>query len=165
MNDKIKAPRLYTDRLVLSDITEDDAPAVVEWRSDPDIYKFFVSPHKLTLEEHLDWYRNRYVYDANRFDWIAFSGETPIGIFGLKRENKSSDTAEVSYILSPKYYGKGYAGEAVKRLIVFCKEEWKCRKVIAEIHRDNDRSVRFVKRLSFVLESAEGDFVRYGKEL
>ena len=165
MNEKIRAPRLYTDRLVLSDITEDDASAIVKWRSDPDIYKYFVSPHKITLEEHLNWYRTKYVYDKNRFDWIAFSGEGPIGIFGLKRKSESSDTAEVSYILSPKHYGKGYAGEAVERLIEFCKKEWKCRKVMAEIHRDNIMSVRFIKRLSFVLECAEGDFVRYGKEL
>ena len=165
MKSIVTAPELYTERLRLSDMTENEAPSVVEWRSDPEVYKYFVSPHKISLEEHLNWFRNRYVYDTNRFDWIAFDNDNePIGVFGAKRNDENSDAAEVSYILSPKYYGKGYAGEAVEKVIGFCREYWNCRVVIAEIHKDNLNSIKFIERLGFSKESSNGDFVIYSRK-
>lgn len=166
MNDIVTAPELYTERLRLSDMTDKDALSIVEWRSNPDVYRFFVSPHELTLEEHLNWFRNRYVYDTNRFDWVAFDkDEEAIGVFGAKRNDEISGKVEISYILSPKYYGKGYASEAVERVILFCKENWNCRKVIAEIHRDNVDSIKFITRLGFSKESCDGNFIIYSRTL
>ena len=166
MSTEVKAPELFTERLRLSDMTEEDAPFVVEWRSDPDVYRFFVSPHKITLEEHLNWFRTRYRFDNDRYDWVAFSKENePVGIFGARREDEHSETAEVSYILSPKHYGKGYAGEAVERIIAFCREQWECVTVIAEIHKNNIRSLGFIKRLGFELQSENGDFVIYSRKI
>ncbi len=165
MKNMITAPELYTERLVLSDISEKDAPYIVKWRSDPNVYKYFVSPHKITIEEHLNWFNNRYVYEENRFDWIAFYNNEPIGIFGIKRDDSSSIVAEVSYILSPMYYGKGFAGEAVERLISFGKNEWKCCKIIAEIHKDNVSSIHFIERLRFEKDSENDPFVVYSRRL
>lgn len=165
MKAMISAPELHTERLHLLDITENDADVIVKLRSDPNVYQYFVSPHKITLEEHLNWFRNIYIYDENRYDWIAFLDNEPIGIFGIKREFHYADTAEISYILSPEYYGKGYAKEAVSMLILFCKTEWKCKKVTAEIHKNNTLSINFIKRLSFTLTEEYGYFLRYEKIL
>jgi len=165
MKERVTAPDLFTERLELHDITENDTDIIVGWRGDPNVYRYFISPHKITSDEHRAWFNSRYVYDNNRFDWIAFCDKIPIGIFGVKRESESSGTAEISYILAPDHYGKGYAGEAVKRLMTFCADEWKCRRVIAEIHKDNLSSIRFIERLSFVYESTNGNFKRYGIEL
>ncbi|WP_295089950.1 GNAT family N-acetyltransferase [Ruminococcus sp.] len=166
MSKTVRAPELYTERLVLKEITESDATYIVKLRANPNVYRYFVSPHKITMEEHLKWYRDKYIYDDSRFDWIACSEKNgPIGLFGIKRESADSDIVEVSYMLSPEHYRKGYAREAVERLIKFCKDEWKCCRVIAEIHKDNSASIRFIERLSFVLEEYDGDFVIYGKEI
>ncbi len=166
MKDIISAPELYTKRLRLSDMTEKEAAYVVEWRSDPDVYRYFMSPHEITIEEHLNWFKNRYISDQNRFDWVAFSiDNVPIGVFGAKRDDEKSETAEISYILSPKEYGKGFASEAVERIIQFCKENWNCSTVIADIHKDNDNSIRFIEQLGFSRESAEGVFIRYSRKI
>ncbi len=166
MKDIVTAPELYTKRLRLSDMTENEASSIVEWRSDPEVYKFFVSPHEITIEEHLNWFNNRYIYDPNRLDWVAFDIDNlPIGVFGAKRNDQKSETAEVSYILSPKQYGKGYANEAVERVIRFCKENWHCSTVIADIHKDNDNSIRFIERLGFSRESSDGVFIRYSRKI
>ena len=75
---------LESERLILRGITEDDAPEIVEWRSDPEAYKFFRSPHRITMNEHLSWYRNNYLSNENRFDWMCFekSSGRKIGVFG-----------------------------------------------------------------------------------
>ena len=162
---RISAPELNTERLKLTEITEKDAADIVEWRSDPNVYRYFVSPHRITLEEHLDWFRNRYIYDEDRLDWIASYNNEPIGVFGIKRDHPSSDSAEISYILSPVFYGKGFAGEAVKEIIQFCKKEWKCCKATAEIHKENAASIHFIERLGFVKESENDPFVIYSRKI
>ncbi len=38
---------LESERLILRGITEDDAPEIVEWRSDSEAYKFLRSPYRI----------------------------------------------------------------------------------------------------------------------
>ena len=76
----------------------------------------------------------------------------------MKRDNKDSKEAEVSYILAPQQYGKGYASEAVNCLIQFCREEWKCVCVTAEVHEENSDSIRFAEKLGFAIELKNGSF-------
>ena len=157
-------PVLKTARLTMRGIAEEDTNAIVVMRSNPDVYRFFVSPHQISEEEHLNWYRNGYLFDKNRIDWIAFdTTNNLIGVFGVKRENENSLEAEISYILAPEQYGKGFAAEAINRLMQFCKEEWNCTSVIAEIHNDNMDSIRFVERLGFVEEKPK--FIIFRKEI
>lgn len=157
-------PVLKTARLYLRGIAEEDTHAIVALRSDPNVYKFFVLPHQITDKEHLTWYKNNYLYNDNRIDWIAFdTTDNLVGVFGVKRETKDSKEAEVSYILSPEQYGKGYAAEAVLQLIQFCKNEWNCDSVIAEVHNENVVSIRFAERLGFVEEKPK--FIIFRKEL
>lgn len=162
----IVAPKLKSERLKFRDIKEEDASIIVKWRSNPDVYKYFLSPHKINTEEHLNWFNTRYIFDENMFDWIAFNEERqPVGIFGIKRLNVQSQEAEVSYILDPEFYGVGYASEAVLRIIQFCQENWNIKIVYAEIHVENENSRRFAEKLGFTILEIHGLFVRYGRAL
>lgn len=154
---------LESERLILKGITEDDAPEIVEWRSDPEAYKFFRSPHRITMDEHLSWYRNNYLSNNNRFDWICVdkSSGRKIGVFGAVRDGK---TAEVNYLLAPYAQHKGYASEAVKRIIEYVRSELHIKRVVAEIHRDNAPSIALAERTGFTLESESGDFLLYSSE-
>lgn len=165
MSERITAPRLYTERLTLTDICEDYAPFIVKCRSDPKVYPFFVFPHKITLEEHLKWFHNTYVYDENRYDWIALYKNEPIGIFGVKRADSCSYLAEISYILVPDQHGKGFAKEAVIRLLEFSKNIWNCNIIVAEIHKNNIPSIKFIERLGFDKQSENRNFIRYIKRI
>ena len=154
---------LESERLILRGITEDDAPEIVEWRSDPEAYKFFRSPHRITMDEHLAWFRNNYLSNDNRFDWMCFekSSGSKIGVFGIVIDGKN---AEVNYLLAAFAKGKGYASEAVRRIIDYVRSEFHVKKFIAEIHKDNLPSVAFAERNGFTLESSSGDFLLYVSE-
>lgn len=160
------APNLYTKRLRMRDITELDAPIIVRLRSNPEVYKYFLHPHEITVDEHLSWYNKIYAFDTNRFDWIAFDEENnAIGIFGIKRPYSQCLKAELSYILDPIYYGKGYAKEAMGKLIDYCRIEWKCTSVFVEIHKDNTASIEFIRKLGFYEDKTEGDFLYFQRLL
>lgn len=160
------APVLKTARLLLHGITEEDTDLIVVLRSTSEVFRFFVSSHKITKAEHIKWFQDSYLKNENRIDWVASdSGGVSVGVFGVKREDKYAKEAEVSYILLPERYGQGYASEAVNRLIEFCQIEWKCDCITAEIHEQNITSIRFAEKLGFKREEKRGRFFRYKREL
>lgn len=161
-----KVPELKTDRLVLRNIAMEDTPHLVKWRSNPDVYRYFLNPHPLTKEEHEKWFAEKYTSDRTRFDWMALSpSEEPVGVFGLKKENEDATEAEISYLLAPEQYGKGYAAEAVNRLMEYCRDDWNCKSVLAIVNEENKDSVRFIEKQGFEKESTDGVFAIYKREL
>lgn len=158
-------PYIETRRLVLREITEGDTELVISLRSIPDVYKYFLSAHKITADEHIKWYRNQYLYDENRLDYVArIKGENDaIGIFGIKKSERN--IIEISYILNKLYRGKGYAYEAVFALLEFAKKEWECKTAIAKIHKDNKNSIHFAEGSGFNPALQEGNFITYSKQL
>lgn len=158
---------IETDRLQLREIAECDSDLIVKWRSEPDVYPFFCSPHRITKEEHLQWFNNRYLKDDNQISFIVIEkiSKEPIGVFGIKKESTSSEHVEVSYLLDKKAQGKGYAQEAILGMIEFAKCQWNSSIVMAEVHKDNTASVKVVERLAFKRESLKGNFWTYKKDL
>lgn len=149
---------IETDRLLLRGINESDAEDIVEWRSDPEVYRFFKFPHKLSIEEHINWYRHHYINNENRLDWICLEKRTgkKIGVCGLFI---SDGSAEVNYLLSKDSQHKGYASEAVRNLIAYAENQRGIKSIIAEIHKDNIPSIRLVQKLGFKLKSDHDEFI------
>lgn len=159
-------PNLKTNRLILRNIKEEDAKSIVEWRSDPNIYCFFVSPHKITIEEHINWYKTEYLIDENRIDWMAVDNYgNLVGVFGIKRNLQKDNNAEISYILAPDKKGKGYATEAFNSIISFLCNNWKCDYVVAEIHENNIDSINFAIKQGMKFDSQKREFKLYKKQL
>lgn len=156
---------IETDRLVLRGIEEGDTDIIVKWRSDPEVYRYFTSPHPLTAEEHERWFREIYCHDFNRWDWLALekTAKTPVGLFGVKREKEKN--VEVSYLLAPEAQHKGYAGEALENLLKWAKGHCRATIATANIHRDNTASLRFIERLKFGRDIEQGKFLIYRKTL
>lgn len=156
--------KLETERLLLREIAESDAYDIVRWRSDEDVFKFFKFPHQITLEEHLNWYRNVYVLDNKRLDLLCIEKATgrKIGVFGFVINGSNF---EISYLLSPDAQHKGYATEAIERIIQYIRNNYSVKKVFAEIHKDNTKSLALVQKLGFNMESINDQFVVYSKRI
>ena len=183
MGEDRKIIQIHTDRLLLREMREEDAESIVEMRGDEEVYRYFKEPHKITIGEHISWYRNSYLKNDNRIDLVATLPENAceakdkqsltveesgkntqdkiIGVFGLQRE-EGADTAEVSYILKKDVRGRGYASEGVLGIMKYAKDEWNCTRCEAIIHKENKGSVKFIEALGYKLISTEGDFCRYG---
>ena len=157
---------LETERLLLREIRESDASLIVKWRSDPEVYRYFLSPKPITREEHLNWYLGCYKQDLNRIDFMAVekrSGKES-GVFNIKRDLNNTHYAEIGYLLDKHAQGKGYAQEAIKRLMTFAKAEWKCRGILFYIHEENKVSQALAEKLGYAVTGREGKFMIYRKE-
>ncbi|WP_448698471.1 GNAT family N-acetyltransferase [Mucilaginibacter sp. AW1-3] len=63
------------------------------------------------------------------------------------------DRAEIGYILQPDLHGRGLMGEAVSAVIDYGFEVMKLQTIIADLHEENETSVRLLKRRYFVKQS------------
>ena len=155
---------MESQRLVFREITADDALFIVEERSKPEVFRYFVDPHQITLEEHMNWFRHIYPGNDKRTDYIAFdkaSGER-VGVFGLIC---SDDTAEVNYLITKQYQRRGLAKEGVEALLDYAVSLKGCRKATAEIHEENIASLSLAQKLGFVQTGREGKILIFEKQL
>lgn len=116
---------LKTERLVLRPFRESDAEAMFEnWASDKEVTKYLTwTPHKSVEEtrkrcsavEALSTQKNYYHWA------IEFEGEL-IGDIEIGLVDRS-ETGNVGYCMSKKYWGKGLMTEAFREVIRFAFEE------------------------------------------
>ncbi len=152
-----------SERLMLRGMEDVDADEVVRWRSDPDVYKFFKNPHMITGDEHISWFFNSYMTNQNRFEWICIEKKSlkKIGVIGIVLNSNNADTAEVSYLLDDKEKHKGYASEAVFKLMEYAASKWSIKRFEAIIHNKNLPSINMVKRMGFEFEGSNEEFDIY----
>lgn len=150
---------IKTERLRLREIRETDTEAIVRLRSDPAVYKFFKAPHRITDNEHMNWFYNTYSCEKNLLCWMCEKDSEYIGFFGLKIMLQGE--AEVSYLLDRIYQHKGYASEAMRAVISWAASEMGIKKYIAIIHKENIGSLHFIESLGFRMEKKRDGFVKY----
>lgn len=155
---------IKTERLWLRQIDETDAEAIVRLRSEENVYKFFLNPVKITVDQHTMWYKDTYVHDDYRIDWIAVDDHNGsfIGVYGAKRVE---NVVEVSYITDPSHENQGYAAEAVKAIIEWSKKYWNIFVFVANVHCDNKESISFASKLGFSAIRKWGDFITMNIDL
>lgn len=88
---------------------------------------------------------------------------TLIGNGGFKGRPTPDGTVEIGYSLLPLYRNRGYATEAVTRLVAWAFEHPEVRRVFAETAADNAASRRVLEKAGFVEvgEGAEEGMVRF----
>ena len=155
--------QIDTERLHLREITEQDAFQIVQWRKNPMVYKFFRSPHELSYDEHMKWYKEIYMEDDAQIHFISEekTKKKSIGVFSVRKTDASVPCVEVSYLLDEAAQGHGYAPEAVLGMLMFAQEKWGVEKAIAEIHKDNVASQKMIQRIKFKESKRDGNFIIY----
>ena len=144
---------LETDRLILRRANLDDASAMFKnWGSDPKVSRYVTwETHKTVADSlrFLIFLCDNYNTD-NFYNWIVVekSTDTPIGTIGVVGVNPKHSTTEIGYCYGAKWWGKGYATEAFKRVIKFLFEE-------AEV--ETKKVTDFVKNIMNPMNSLEGD--------
>lgn len=140
--------RFASDRLTFRGIRREDAPLIVEWRSDPENYRFFLNPRPITIEQHLSWFE-RYLKDETRYDFLVFDEKKdPIGVVGLS--NITKDSCEVNYIIGARNArGRGFASEAVEAMTRIAFDELGVDSVFARILVGNEASEHVARKAGY----------------
>jgi RimJ/RimL family protein N-acetyltransferase len=116
---------IHTSRLYLRELTEQDATALFELDSDPEVHLFLGNQPLKSMEEALpviQFIRQQYRENGiGRWAVIERESDQMIGWSGFKliRDTVNGHTAyyDLGYRFMRKHWGKGYATEAAKAMV------------------------------------------------
>lgn len=149
-------PILKTERLILRQITLDDAEDYFEMRSDPRVMKYQARPIAKTIEESTELIENGIITLANNkaICWAICLKDHPkcIGTIGFYRTQFENYRPEIGYEMHAGFWGKGLASEAVQAALDYAFFEVKAHSVEANIDPKNIASAKILDRNNFIKE-------------
>lgn len=148
-----------TDRLILRPLQHIDLRLFVQYRSDPEIAKFqyWDIPYTEEKAAKLIEEMNR-IQPGTQGEWYQIAIELKtihqlIGDCAFCILAEDSQQAEIGFTLARQYQGKGYATEAMKRLLDYLFGEMNLHRVRAICHVDNLASAKLLQRLGMRREA------------
>ena len=136
-----------------------------------DIHDLYAYAHREETTQYLLWsphlseYATRYVIESIKRDYRAGTyyelaivlRETGrmIGTCGITAFDAQNRVAEIGYVLSPDYWGKGLAKEAAAVLMNFSFCELGANRVEAKYMKGNENSRRVMEKLGMTFEGIQ----------
>jgi ribosomal-protein-alanine N-acetyltransferase len=149
-----KLPELTTERLILRAAKTSDAAAIAEWISEPALYEMWAAkplPLEINPLEYFSDEKN--LREIDTLDWFIYHKADGKVIGEVEFYDIEDDyQTEISYRISPKYQGKGYAQEAVKAAVAAVFEHTKINRISAHIDEKNKKSEKLIEKIGFSLE-------------
>jgi [ribosomal protein S5]-alanine N-acetyltransferase len=157
----IPFPDLSTPRLVLRELSINDAEEIFLLRSDEKVNEFVDRQRATSLDDALQ-HINRIISAQNNGEglmWAVCLKDDPklIGIIVYWNIVKEKDQAEVGYELLPAHHGKGIMQEALSKVIEYGFETLGLKTIVADPKAGNQRSVNLLEKCGFVKTSTTDD--------
>ena len=142
---------METDRLILrTTILQDTNDLYKQVFSNDDVIKFTFGSDGLNIDETKDFIKNNCNFDKKLglSTLIEKISGRVIGLAGNMECNYlEKKDYEFGFILGKEFWGKGYATEIGKAQINFIKNEFKGKRVLALVHKDNMASIKTIEKL------------------
>ena len=151
--DGSKLPTLHGDRLCLRWIEERDADALFEVFADPQVTRYWSSPAwteraeaaRLIADIRACFARG----DLLQWGIARLDDDRLVGTCTLAQLDPTHGRAELGFALGSSHWGRGYATEALTRLLAFAFEELELHRIEADVDPRNAKSVALLERLGF----------------
>lgn len=151
---------LYANRIILRRFQAQDLPALIAYRSDPEVarYQSWSPLNEVSARAFLAELDKS--EPGARGVWFQFAvalknSDQLIGDCALLVRADDTRQAEIGYTFARQYQGQGYATEAVGRLLEYVYNTLNIHRVIAQVDCRNERSVALLERVGF---RCEGQF-------
>ena len=154
-----RIPALETERLVLRKIKVSDYSDMYEYSCNERVTKYLLwraHPDAKYTRDYLSYVQSQ--YRAGEFyDWALIHKDTNkmIGTCGFAKLDIDNNSAEIGYVINPDFWGKGYATEAVKRVIDFGFSELNLHRIEARYIVGNDISRRVMEKCGMIFTHSD----------
>ncbi|KUJ82457.1 N-acetyltransferase [Microbulbifer flavimaris] len=147
--------KLKTTRLLLREMTEEDAPLMLAVLNDPDFLRNVGDRGVHNEEDARRYIVNGPIADYKRQNFGMYKVElrdgTPIGLCGLVKRD-GLDDVDIGFALLPDYRGQGYALEAATAVMAFARDKVGLERVVAIAQPANLPSVQLLEKLGMQQE-------------
>ena len=149
-------PTLSTERLTLRKMLVGDCYDMNEYARRADVTEYLTwSPHPSVdyTKEYLAYLSHHYTL-GDFYDWALILKEENkmIGTCGFTRFSFPNDSAEVGYVINPKYRGRGLAPEALREVIRFGFSTIGLNRIEAKYIVGNEASRRVMEKVGMRFE-------------
>lgn len=146
-------PVLRTERLILRQLVINDDREIFALRSDSEINKYLDRQVSKTIDEARAFINkvNKNINKNNSLYWAITLRDKNIliGTICLFSFSDETDNCEIGYELLTNFQGQGIMKEAAEKVIGYAFNTINVQKIEAFFHRNNQRSVRLLDKLSF----------------
>jgi len=152
-------PSITTERLLIRQITQADAPNLFALRTDERVMQYVNRPRPQSVEhiKNLITQMNQMIAENISINWGIFLQTAPqnlLGMISFHRIEKEHYRAEIGYILHPNYWGQGIVSEGIKGLLAFGFNEMGLNSIEAHIRPENGASRQVLLKNHFVKEAS-----------
>lgn len=163
-------PRITTERLVLRQITLDDAQALFEINTNDEVLKYLDFLRMQTIEDaRLKIDKHTIAVETNdSIIWAISTKENSklIGTICLFHFKKEHFRGEIGYILHPDFWRKGILLEGMNAVINYGFDTLNLHSIEAIVDPENVASIELLEKNKFVREAYfKEDFYQKGKFL
>lgn len=168
MNQKIfeEFPRLNTKRLSLEEVTRDDAHIIFKGNSSINYLKYIardpfksIKQAEIKIDDYSKWFKEN---TCVMYKFTLKETGEPVGYGGIFNISLTGNKGEIGYIILEEFWGKGFASEAVEKLVSFAFKELELNKLFALIDPENTASKNVVEKFGFEIEGLlkQNDFAQ-----
>jgi [ribosomal protein S5]-alanine N-acetyltransferase len=162
--------KLVSERLLLRELRESDAPAVAAGAGERSVARYLTAiptPYPLALASR--WVLSRIAWwEAGRGLTLAITEhgapDALLGTVSLRRFLRDR-RAELGYWLASHAWGRGIATEATRAVVDFGFHELGLARIYAHVFVDNHRSQRVLEKLGMISEGVKRQHIRKGRRL
>ena len=147
---------LETDRLVLRQLSLDDAEFILELLNEPSFLQFIGDKGVRTLADAREYIRQGPVQSYERHGFglylsVLKEGAVSIGICGLLKRESLADV-DIGFAFLPRFWSKGYALEAALAVKAFGLNSLGLNRIVAITNPDNEASIKLLEKLGLTFE-------------
>lgn len=154
-----KYTTLETDRLVLKPLSINDLDDYHEYSGDEETLKYDYLPHKTLKESEeglVTWYLSA---PLGKYGLFLKSSGKLIGNINFRPE--TNEKVFIGYTLNKKFWKRGYATEALQKLISLSFNQLDIKQILAKVHSEDRASIALLIKLGFSLVNIESNVKHY----
>ncbi len=152
-------PRLADDRILLRELTAEDAPALSEIAGDPEIYRYlptFLYEQKYPDAKTVIARMREECFEPKESIFLGVCLRTDpsrvVGLAEIYNYEPEKEKASIGYRLNRAYWGQGIASAAVALLRDYLTGRTDVRKITAHVMVENEASAKVLERNGFELK-------------
>jgi ribosomal-protein-alanine N-acetyltransferase len=148
-------PKIITERLVLREITEQDAESIYKLLSNPEVIKYDTFERFTDIkqaEDLIECFNERFRKKTAIFWGICLKNESQIIGFCKCEIEIPKIRSDFGYNLRPEYWNMGIMTEALGAVIDFIFNKADVNRIEASVSTENNASIRVLEKLGFVKE-------------
>lgn len=151
--------RNIKDNIFITELEKYDVNAVYHLMTKEDVQRFLPDrfENRQEVEEIVEWLISNYSkMQPVRLTYKMVQDKHLVGLISYGPLPSDKSKKEISYVIDPVLWGKGYASEAVKVFLPWLKERLHIEEVYAEAMPENMASVKILEKNGF---TKQGEFI------